>query len=168
MAGFQENATAPTSASVIPAAPRQYCSDAPGQPAWCLTRAKRSSAHAATIPFSSMSAAAASFAKCNPRMYIRASLSAPRQRGKETEERMREVDVVVVGAGIAGSAAGYEVARRGRSCVVCERAAGPGTEATGAAAGLLSVQHEPPGTPLFDLCTAAYARWETRLRPLQE
>ncbi|MCG2801242.1 MAG: FAD-dependent oxidoreductase, partial [Cellulomonas sp.] len=38
------------------------------------------------------------------------------------------VDVVVVGGGVAGCVAAYELARRGRSVVLIERGESPGTK----------------------------------------
>ncbi|MEW6777606.1 MAG: glycine oxidase ThiO [Bdellovibrionota bacterium] len=60
-------------------------------------------------------------------------------------------DIVVIGAGVMGSAAGRELARRGAKVLVLERSI-PGAEASSAAAGILGAQAEAdsPG-PLFDL-----------------
>lgn len=75
---------------------------------------------------------------------------------------MQNVDVIIIGGGIVGTSVAYELARRARRCVVLERGAGPGAEASGAAAGLLSAQHEAVGAPLFELGLASYQRWLRR------
>jgi glycine oxidase len=63
--------------------------------------------------------------------------------------------VVIVGGGIIGTSLARELAGRGLSVTVVERAE-PGSEASGAAAGLIAPQAEglPPG-PLFDLALAS-------------
>jgi glycine oxidase len=53
----------------------------------------------------------------------------------------RELDVVIVGGGVMGSACAWELARRGRRVVVLERSV-PGAEASSAAAGILGAQLE--------------------------
>jgi glycine oxidase len=65
--------------------------------------------------------------------------------------------VVIVGGGAIGSSLARELARRGNSVTVVERAE-PGFEASGAAAGLIAPQAEglPPG-PFFDLAVASRA-----------
>jgi len=63
--------------------------------------------------------------------------------------------VVIVGGGVIGTSLARELAGRGVSVTVIERAE-PGAEASGAAAGLIAPQAEglPPG-PLFDLAIAS-------------
>ena len=65
--------------------------------------------------------------------------------------------VVIVGGGAIGCSIARELAGRGVSVTVIERAE-PGAEASGAAAGLIAPQAEglPPG-PLFDLAVASRA-----------
>ncbi len=70
--------------------------------------------------------------------------------------------VLIVGGGVIGCSLGRELARRGASVTVLERAA-PGAEASGAAAGLIAPQAEgvPPG-PFFDLAAESrglYPEW---------
>ncbi len=68
---------------------------------------------------------------------------------------IRGDSVLVVGGGVIGCAIARELAGRGVSTVVLERAE-PGAEASSAAAGLVAPQAEglPPG-PLFDLAIAS-------------
>ena len=63
--------------------------------------------------------------------------------------------VVIVGGGVIGTSLARELAGRGVSVTVIERAQ-PGAEASGAAAGLIAPQAEglPPG-PLFELAVAS-------------
>jgi glycine oxidase len=69
------------------------------------------------------------------------------------------VDVVVVGAGVQGSAVALRLAQAGRSVTVLERAV-PGAEASSAAGGILSpgVEAVEPG-PFYALCRASLARY---------
>src|SRR6478735_9598220 len=70
------------------------------------------------------------------------------------------IDVLIIGAGIMGTSAAWELARHGVKCVVLERSV-PGAEASSAAAGILGAQAEAhaPG-PMTDLCLASRARYE--------
>jgi glycine oxidase len=75
-------------------------------------------------------------------------------------------DVAIVGGGVIGCALARELAGRGASVAVIEKAQ-PGEEASGAAAGLLAPQAEnlDPG-PLFDLAVESrdlYPGWTTEL-----
>ncbi len=64
----------------------------------------------------------------------------------------REVtDVVVVGAGAIGTACAYELAGAGLRVTVIDRAE-PGSEASGASAGLLSAVSSTRSGPFADLC----------------
>lgn len=68
--------------------------------------------------------------------------------------------VVVIGAGVAGLAIGWRLARAGASVVVLERAQ-PGRGATWAAAGMIAATAEPEeaGTPQARLAERARALW---------
>ena len=74
----------------------------------------------------------------------------------------KNADVVIVGGGIVGCALARELAGRGAAVTVIERAE-PGSEASGAAAGLLAPQAESlPAGPLFDLALESrglYPKW---------
>lgn len=70
-------------------------------------------------------------------------------------------DVVVVGAGIVGSAVGWELARRGARTTILD-ARGPGAGATQASAGVLAPYIEAPGGgPLHDLTVRSLALFDT-------
>jgi glycine oxidase len=77
----------------------------------------------------------------------------------------RSADVVVVGGGLIGCSLAAELARRGQSTVVFERAE-PGGEASGAAAGMLSPQADAAEpSPFFDLALESrglYPDWARR------
>ncbi|MCM8811644.1 MAG: glycine oxidase ThiO [Candidatus Omnitrophica bacterium] len=64
---------------------------------------------------------------------------------------------IIVGAGVIGLAVADELCRRGVEVVVLDKAPGFGTEASAAAAGILSPQGEAKGPgPFFDLLTAGF------------
>jgi len=69
------------------------------------------------------------------------------------------VDVLIIGAGIMGTSAAWELARHGVQCLVLERSV-PGAEASSAAAGILGAQAEAhaPG-PMAELCLQSRARY---------
>jgi len=70
-------------------------------------------------------------------------------------------DVVVVGAGIVGSAVGWELARRGARTAILD-ARGPGGGTTQASAGVLAPYIEAPGGgPLHDLTVRSLALFDT-------
>lgn len=71
-------------------------------------------------------------------------------RGKQARKNTKE-SVVIVGGGVMGCAAAYELAQRGVAVTVLERSV-PGAEASSAAAGILGAQVEAhhPG-PLTEL-----------------
>jgi sarcosine oxidase subunit beta len=51
---------------------------------------------------------------------------------------MREgADAVVIGVGVIGSAAAFELARRGRSVVVIDKGPGPGAGSTSASSAII-------------------------------
>ncbi len=65
--------------------------------------------------------------------------------------------VVIVGAGLIGLAVADELSRRGAQVILLERNAAVGSEASSAAAGILSPQGEAKGPgPLLDLFLAGY------------
>ena len=81
-------------------------------------------------------------------------------RGREkkpTRAPQASVNVVVVGGGVMGCAAAYELSKRGVKVTVLERSV-PGAEASSAAAGILGAQVEShhPG-PLTELGLASRA-----------
>src|SRR3954467_14372831 len=69
------------------------------------------------------------------------------------------IDVLIVGGGIMGTSAAWELAAHGANVVVLERSV-PGAEASSAAAGILGAQAEAhaPG-PMTELCLASRARY---------
>jgi len=75
-------------------------------------------------------------------------------------------DVLIIGGGIMGTAAAWELARHGAKVVVLERSV-PGAEASSAAAGILGAQAEAhaPG-PMAELCLASRARYAKFARAL--
>jgi len=77
-------------------------------------------------------------------------------------------DVLIVGGGIMGTSAAWELARHGLRVTVLERSV-PGAEASSAAAGILGAQAEAhaPG-PLAELCLASRARYAKFARTLSE
>ena len=75
--------------------------------------------------------------------------------------------VLVVGGGIIGCAAAYELARAGCRVAVFERAT-PGAEASGAAAGLLAPIDESAETNFARLALASWRLYPDVVRDLQE
>ncbi|HEX2674840.1 MAG TPA: FAD-dependent oxidoreductase, partial [Polyangiaceae bacterium] len=85
----------------------------------------------------------------------------PRKKAPHrTSNRPAPIDVLIIGGGIMGTSAAWELARHGVECVVLERSV-PGAEASSAAAGILGAQAEAhaPG-PMTDLCLASRARYQ--------
>ena len=78
---------------------------------------------------------------------------------KKASHRPAPVDVLIIGGGIMGTSAAWELARHGVQCLVLERSV-PGAEASSAAAGILGAQAEAhaPG-PMTELCLASRARY---------
>jgi glycine oxidase len=76
-------------------------------------------------------------------------------------------DVVVIGAGVQGSAVAWRLAQAGRDVLVLERAI-PGAEASSAAGGILSpgVEALEPG-PFYDLGRASLARYPAFVAELE-
>ena len=77
--------------------------------------------------------------------------------------------VIVVGAGVMGSASALELAEAGAEVVLLERAV-PGAEASSAAAGMLGAQleshHDPSELSLFLRARGRYVSWAEELRRL--
>jgi sarcosine oxidase len=74
-----------------------------------------------------------------------------------------EWDVIVIGAGICGLAAGYELARRDERVVVLERA-GVGAEQSAGLGRIFRVAHgQPRLCALAQEARAGWRRWETEL-----
>jgi len=85
----------------------------------------------------------------------------PRKKlSKVASNRPAHADVLIIGGGIMGTSAAWELARHGVQCLVLERSV-PGAEASSAAAGILGAQAEAhaPG-PMTELCLASRARYE--------
>ncbi|BDG03674.1 glycine oxidase ThiO [Anaeromyxobacter oryzae] len=78
-----------------------------------------------------------------------------------------KTDVVVVGAGLQGSAVALRLAQAGKKVTVLERAI-PGAEASSAAGGILSpgVEAVEPG-PFYALCAASLARYAAFAREVE-
>jgi len=78
---------------------------------------------------------------------------------KKASPAAAPVDVLIIGGGIMGTSAAWELARHGVRCLVLERSV-PGAEASSAAAGILGAQAEAhaPG-PMTELCLASRARY---------
>lgn len=77
-------------------------------------------------------------------------------------------DVLIIGAGIMGTSAAWELAKRGARVVVLERSV-PGAEASSAAAGILGAQAEAHGAgPMAELCLASRARYAEFASALQK
>ncbi|HKD19185.1 MAG TPA: glycine oxidase ThiO [Thermoanaerobaculia bacterium] len=77
-------------------------------------------------------------------------------------------DVAIVGGGLIGCAVAAELARRGRSVVVIERAE-PGSEASGAAAGMLTPQSDAHARDaFFELALESHSLYPSWLRDLSE
>jgi len=78
---------------------------------------------------------------------------------KKSRAHAAPVDVLIIGGGIMGTSAAWELARHGVRCLVLERSV-PGAEASSAAAGILGAQAEAhaPG-PMTELCLASRARY---------
>jgi len=81
-------------------------------------------------------------------------------KAKKVTKPQAAIDVLIVGGGIMGTSAAWELSRHGAQCLVLERSV-PGAEASSAAAGILGAQAEAhaPG-PMTDLCLASRARYE--------
>ncbi len=79
---------------------------------------------------------------------------------KKVRKHSAPIDVLIIGGGIMGTSAAWELSRHGARCLVLERSV-PGAEASSAAAGILGAQAEAhaPG-PMTDLCLASRARYE--------
>jgi len=79
---------------------------------------------------------------------------------KKASTHTAKTDVLIIGGGIMGTSAAWELARHGVRCLVLERSV-PGAEASSAAAGILGAQAEAhaPG-PMTELCLASRARYE--------
>jgi glycine oxidase len=77
-------------------------------------------------------------------------------------------DVLIIGGGIMGTSAAWELAAHGANVVVLERSV-PGAEASSAAAGILGAQAEAhaPG-PMAELCFASRARYAKFAAALHE
>ena len=81
---------------------------------------------------------------------------------------VRGCDVVVVGAGIAGSAVAWGCARRGARVVVLERQS-PAAGASGVAAGMLTPSSEANGPgPFLDLARRSLDLWPSLAASLRE
>jgi glycine oxidase len=77
------------------------------------------------------------------------------------------VKILIVGGGIIGCAAAYELAKAGCAVTVLERAT-PGAEASGAAAGLLAPLGDSGDTPFARLAMASWRRYPQVVRELHE
>ncbi|MED5540479.1 MAG: FAD-dependent oxidoreductase, partial [Actinomycetota bacterium] len=74
-----------------------------------------------------------------------------------------DVDVIVIGAGIIGSAVAYQIARRSPLRVlVVDKAAGPATGSTGASVAISRCRYTVPEVVRLAYCSQlAYRSWST-------
>ncbi|MEP7051638.1 MAG: glycine oxidase ThiO [Pseudomonadota bacterium] len=76
-----------------------------------------------------------------------------------TQARPKIPDVLIIGGGIMGTSAAWDLAGHGSKVVVLERSV-PGAEASSAAAGILGAQAEAHAAgPMAELCLASRARY---------
>jgi len=95
-------------------------------------------------------------------------LVAQPQPRRRTQFSMRSPDVVIVGAGVIGSAIAYALSRSTRLRVLLIERDTPGCEASGAAAGVLAVASSRARTGvLFDLRRASAAMFPELVSSLQ-
>jgi glycine oxidase len=71
---------------------------------------------------------------------------------------VERTDIVVIGAGVIGSAIAWRLAQRGSSVILLDRGE-PGTEASWAAAGVLIPSAGEVASPLFQLYRASHAAY---------
>jgi glycine oxidase len=90
-------------------------------------------------------------------------------RGRSSTARKKQrAHVVIVGGGVMGCAAAYELAKSGARVTVLERSV-PGAEASSAAAGILGAQVEAHGAgPLTDLALLSRKLYPKLVRELEK
>lgn len=75
---------------------------------------------------------------------------------------MQTCDVLIIGAGIAGSSLAWRLARGGQAVLLLEREAQPGMHSTGRSAAMFMESYGPPGVRAL---TRASRRLSTRRWP---
>ena len=71
-------------------------------------------------------------------------------------DRVTECDVLIIGAGIAGASLAWRLARAGRSVLLLEREAQPGTHSTGRSAAMFMESYGPPGVRALTRASRAF------------
>lgn len=95
-------------------------------------------------------------------------ISLERVRDQQKGQVPYDADVIVVGAGIAGASAAFELAERGYSVLVLERAEKPATLGSGNRQGMLYLKLSPNLTYQNDLITQGFEKTLSVLMTLTE
>lgn len=74
----------------------------------------------------------------------------------EESSSMQEHDVLIIGAGIAGASLAWRLAHAGRSVLLLEREAQPGTHSTGRSAAMFMESYGPPGVRALTRASRAF------------